>query len=86
MLFGLSTAPCVVSRNQPTIEPPLLESVILPLVSTVYVLDIDLFNTKQLLPQVSPLLLSDVPLNVPLGLPGVKVIEPTSTLAFVTDG
>ena len=67
-------------------EPPLLTSVNLPLASMLYVVDIDLFNCKQLLAQVGPVLLSEVPLSDPLGLPGVKVIEPTSTLAFVTVG
>lgn len=86
MEFGLKAAKCVVSRNQPTSALLPVESVILPLRSMLYVSDIDLFKVKQLLAQVSPVLLSDVPLNVPLGLPGVNVIEPTSTLAFVTVG
>ena len=61
---------CCVS--QPADEPHRhqCESVILPLGSIVYVADIDLFNGKQLLAQGSPVLLSDVPLAVPVGLPG----------------
>lgn len=57
--------------------------VILPLESTEYVPVIAPFKTKQPLLQDSPLLLSDVPLNDPVGVPVVNVNDPTSTLVFV---